>query len=77
MRSLQTRRTGRLSWVSTVGQHSNYYFLILHTFDISVCKSVDFIEIFTVYPSGGTHLMTPEEFLEIVKELGGSGDDEE
>jgi len=26
---------------------------------------------------GGTHLMTPEEFLEIVKELGGSGDDEE
>jgi len=26
---------------------------------------------------GGTHLMTPEEFLDIVKELGGSGDDEE
>merc|ERR1712158_245814 len=26
---------------------------------------------------GGTHLMTPEEFLDIVKEVGGQGDDEE
>jgi syntaxin-binding protein 1 len=26
---------------------------------------------------GGSHLMTPEEFLDIVKDLGGSGDEEE
>merc|ERR1719216_319786 len=26
---------------------------------------------------GGTHLMTPEEFLDIVKEVGGQGDDED
>ena len=26
---------------------------------------------------GGTHIMTPEEFLETVKEVAGNGDDEE